>query len=162
MKQHTISNTYLEYHPLESLDAAYQRLAKAAMEATRLAYAPYSNFRVGAAVLLENGEIVLGSNKENASFPAGICAERSALSQSSDRYPGVAIEVMAITARSEEFNLEQPPAPCGICRQVMCEYEKIQSLPIKLILLTQDRAYLFNSVSALLPLHFYLSDLKNK
>ena len=105
-----------------------------AIAARKNAYAPYSNFQVGAAVLLENGAIVIGSNQENASYPSGLCAERVAIFQAGALHPGVTVKTVAITATSTHRVVEAPAAPCGNCRQAMLEYETKQKKTHKIII----------------------------
>lgn len=154
----------IDYHSVESYDAlqdVHKTLVDQAKQAANLAYAPYSKFHVGAAIELENGSIVLGSNKENASFPAGICAERNALNYASDHFPGKKIVRLAVYADPKEFELKDAVSPCGVCRQVMAEYERLQKQPYEIILASQGgEIIIMNSAASLLPLHFYLSQLK--
>ena len=138
-----------------------RRLLDAARQALEGAYAPYSRFRVGAALLLETGETVIGSNQENASYPSGLCAERVAVFQAGARFPGVPIRAIAIVARSPDNTLQHPAAPCGNCRQAILEYENNQDHPIRLLLQAGEGViYECPSMAALLPLGFdgsYLS-----
>jgi cytidine deaminase len=154
----------IDFKTVESvgqLEPHHQKLVLKAREAAWKAYAPYSKFYVGAAVELDNGEIVLGSNKENASFPAGICAERNALNYVSDHFPDQKIVRIAVTANPQEFTLSEPVSPCGVCRQVMAEYERVQKQPFEILLTAQEgEVLILNSAVDLLPFHFYLSQLK--
>jgi cytidine deaminase len=144
-----------------TLSVENQKLLKSAQEASKLAYAPYSKFHVGAAAMLSNGEMVTASNKENASFPAGICAERNLLNYISDHYLGQKIIALAVSANPVEFELNEPVSPCGICRQVMCESERLQNQPYQILLgATSGTVLIFNSAASLLPFHFYLKELK--
>jgi len=118
--------TFTEYQAIEELPSEIQNLMLRAEEAREKAYAPYSKFNVGAAVLLENGEIVAGSNQENGAFPSGLCAERIALFAAGANFPGIPIAALCITARPESIALKKPIAPCGGCRQVMAETEARQ------------------------------------
>ena len=142
----------------DSLDEMTQGDVKLLGEAERArqnSYSPYSKFSVGAALMLESGRILLGSNQENASFPAGLCAEGVALFNAGANHPEEKIKAIAITASSEEHNLDQPAAPCGICRQAIIEYEKKQKSPISIIMKGQTGpVYKCNSISDLLPLGF--------
>ncbi|WP_373516316.1 cytidine deaminase [Pricia sp.] len=132
-----------------------QDLIAKAVGARKNAYAPYSNFQVGAAVLMENGEVVIGSNQENASYPSGLCAERVAVFQAGALYPGVQIKAVAITATSKNHVVDSPAAPCGNCRQSMLEYETKQKKPIKLILMGETgKVIQCNSIADILPLGF--------
>jgi len=138
-----------------------QTLVRKAEEAQTLSYAPYSKFRVGAAAMLDKGIVMYGSNKENASFPAGICAERNLLNTISDTHPTAIILAMAVIASPMEFELSDVLAPCGICRQVLCETEKVQGSSIKMIFKYSAISYVvIDGRENLLPFHFYLSELK--
>ncbi|QWX85726.1 cytidine deaminase [Cellulophaga sp. HaHaR_3_176] len=131
-----------------------------AVEARKNAYAPYSNFQVGAAVLLENGEVVIGSNQENAAYPSGLCAERVAIYHASAKYPNVIIKAVAISATSKNYVVDSPAAPCGNCRQSMIEYEQKQKLPIKILLMGEKGEVLkIDSLLDILPLAFNSSFL---
>jgi cytidine deaminase len=144
-----------------ALPEVEQLLLQTARQASDLAYAPYSRFLVGAALLLESGQIVTGSNKENASFPAGICAERNAINYASDHFTNDQIKTLAVSARSEEFEIRSVLSPCGICRQVMTETELVQNNPIRVILDgPNDEVWIFERAADLLPFHFYLKELK--
>ena len=137
------------------------KLIQAADKASTLAYAPYSDFFVGCAILLEDGTIVTASNKENAAFPAGICAERNALNFVSDHHHGKNILKLAVIANPNRFEMIEPAAPCGICRQVICETEKLQQSDIEIIMASSSGKVLIVSDSeSILPFHFYLSQLK--
>lgn len=143
---------------LSALSAAQQALVAKANEALKSAYAPYSHFRVGAAARLDSGQIVLGSNHENASFPAGICAERSAVFSAASLCPTQKILSIAIVSSSAEL---KPVAPCGICRQVLAETEAVQQHIIELLLVgSGGQCFVFESVAPLLPLHFMPPALK--
>lgn len=131
-------------------------LIERAKEAATTAYAPYSNFRVGAAVWLMNGEIVAGSNQENASFPAGICAERTALSYANARYPDSAVAIIAIAAMSGDRFTDQPISPCGICRQTILEAERRFNQPVRILLYGAKEVLSIDSIEDLLPLSFHL------
>jgi cytidine deaminase len=124
------------------------------------AYAPYSQFKVGAAILLANGKVLTGSNQENASFPACICAEGTAFSAASSVYPNVAIIKMAVTVKSARRVIDTPVAPCGICRQRILEYENRFGQPIIIIMAGEKgQVYSVATVKDLLPLNFSQSDL---
>ncbi|AWX43872.1 Cytidine deaminase [Flagellimonas maritima] len=138
------------------------KVLKKAEQARENAYAPYSNFKVGAAVLLENGEIVIGNNQENSSYPSGLCAERVAIFQAGARYPGVVIKSIAITATSKDYDVNLPAGPCGNCRQSIIEYEQKQKSPISIVLYGKSGPiYKCSSMADILPLAFnssFLSD----
>ncbi|MCS6934734.1 MAG: cytidine deaminase [Chitinophagales bacterium] len=140
---------------VSDLSAEEKHLLQAAADALRTAYAPYSNFRVGAAALLSNGQIVSGSNQENASFPAGLCAEGTALSAAASLHPHVPIQKLAIRAQSPKKVVEQPVAPCGICRQKLLEHETRYRNNIEIILMGETGpVYRIRSAKDLLPLSF--------
>lgn len=131
-----------------------------AKEALKNAYAPYSNFKVGAALLLGNGKVVTGSNQENAAFPAGICAEGTAFSAASSLCPDVVISKLAVTVKSSRRVIENPVAPCGICRQRILEYENRFSQPIAILMSGEKgEIYRVDSVKSLLPFNFSQTDL---
>jgi cytidine deaminase len=115
---------------LSELPEIVQNLMNSAVEARKNAYAPYSKFRVGAAILLDNNEIVLGSNQENAAYPSGLCAERVAIFYAGANYPTAKIKIIAISATSDSQANTTPIPPCGSCRQSIAEYEQRQETPI--------------------------------
>lgn len=161
MKKRKVSFELSVYDSLEHLSDEDQRLMKAAVKARGDAYAPYSNFWVGAAVLLGNGEVVIGNNQENASYPSGLCAERVAVFQAGAKYPNTEIRTIAITATSKNHIVDKPAAPCGNCRQSIVEYEQKQGSPIKLILMGETGEVIkCNSIADILPLAFNNSFLK--
>jgi cytidine deaminase len=126
-----------------------------AKKAADSAYAPYSGFNVGAAVLLENGKIVTGNNQENAAYPSGLCAERVALFYASSQFPNQKIIALAVTAKSASHPISSPVTPCGSCRQVIAEYEAKFDSPIKTIMSGETgEIFVCESVSILLPLVF--------
>lgn len=131
-----------------------RQLTDAAREATRRSYAPYSHFSVGAAALLENGIIVTGNNQENAAYPSGLCAERTALFYANSQYPDQAVTALAIAARTEEDFLDTPIPPCGACRQVLLETEKRFGKPMRILLYSKKDIYIVEGVGTLLPLSF--------
>lgn len=138
-----------------SLSQAEQDLLDAAAQALDKAYAPYSNFHVGAAVLLDNGELLSGANFENAAYPMCLCAERSALATAISTYPQAKILQMAIRVRNPKKPVLQPAAPCGACRQVMVEAEHRQSGDIKVLLQGESGpVYVLASAKVLLPFYF--------
>ena len=144
-----------EYDNVSQLPVESQALVSQAREACQQAYAPYSNFMVGAAVLLDNGEIVSGSNQENASFPCGLCAERVTLNAAHSKYPAVPMVKLAVTAMKKDQTIYQPVTPCGACRQVISEYQSIQNQPIELIMQgTGDKVLVATSIEMLLPAKF--------
>ncbi|MEM9077880.1 MAG: cytidine deaminase [Bacteroidota bacterium] len=155
MKKQHIGFELEIYEGIEELPASEKRLLEKAISARKNAYAPYSNFQVGAAVLMENGEVVIGNNQENASYPSGLCAERVAVFQAGAIYPGVAILAIAISAASNNYVLDAPAGPCGNCRQAILEYEIKQNSPITLLLRGQEGpVYKCSSLKDILPLSF--------
>jgi len=160
MQKHQISFSFSEYPSKDVLPEEDRILLEHAIVARGSAYAPYSKFKVGAALRLESGEITIGSNQENASFPSGLCAERVAVFQAGARYPGVVMESLAISAKGQQSNSDLPAAPCGNCRQSIHEYEFKQKKPIRIILQNGDGpVYILNSMADLLPLGFDTSFL---
>ncbi|HXO75310.1 MAG TPA: cytidine deaminase [Puia sp.] len=153
--------SYDEYNSAQELTASDAALLKTAQAVTVNAYAPYSHFRVGAAARLVNGEIVTGTNQENASFPAGICAERTLLSAAASLFPGVAVDVLAISYFNENGPSEQPISPCGICRQSLQEMEQRTGRPIRLILGSHTgKVFVVPEAGQLLPFAFTGEDLQ--
>jgi len=152
--------SYEVYDSAAELDVDDAALLNKAKEVTAHAYAPYSRFRVGAAARLDNGQVVTGTNQENASFPAGICAERVLMSAASSLYPGISIDTLAISYFNEQGPSVNPIAPCGICRQSLQEFEQRAERPIRLILGGQQGSvYIIPQASSLLPLAFTANEL---
>ncbi len=146
---------YTIYDGLEALPKAWQDLVITSRKATEKAYAPYSKFRVGAALLLQSGEIVVGSNQENSAYPSGLCAERVALFYAGTHHPKTEIQVLAVAAQKEGNSVFEPGCPCGGCRQVMLESESRQNGNIKLIMEAEGNKFIvLESVSHLLPFAF--------
>ena len=155
MKNITITTHIEEYDSASELNAEEQRLLKEAGKSAKKAYAPYSGFNVGAAVLLENGNVISGNNQENAASPSGLCAERVAVYAAGANYPGIKIKAIAISAFSKSFLVDYPVTPCGGCRQALIEYESRYKSPIRLILSGEEgKIYAASSVKSLLPLCF--------
>ena len=138
----------------EELDLIEQELISQARKAAENAYSIYSNFSVGCAILLENREIISANNQENASYPAGACAEKIALMYANANYPHVPVIAISITAQSNGKFTKSPVTPCGICRQVILECENRFHQPIKLYLAGMNEIYIINTVKDILPLHF--------
>lgn len=160
MEQHYNFTYSLLDSEKELSDSDHQLLLKA-REAASVAYAPYSGFNVGAAAILVNGEIISGSNQENASYPSGICAERSLLATSAQLFPNVAIDTMAVTYINTKGESRFPATPCGFCRQVLAEFEKRVQQSIRLIICGASGSVLIISqASLLLPLAFNSENLK--
>ncbi|MEH6678911.1 MAG: cytidine deaminase [Sediminicola sp.] len=155
MKRRTLTFEMLVFASLQELTEVDKELMLAAIVARENAYAPYSKFNVGAAVLLENGETITGNNQENASYPSGLCAERVAVFYAGAKYPGVPIKAIAVTATSQKYQVDLPACPCGNCRQALSEYEQKQNKPIRLLLMGEiGEVILCSSVADLLPLAF--------
>lgn len=146
--------TNILVYTFEEGNETAKKLIERAKLATQNAYAPYSGFRVGAAVLLSNGQIIQGSNQENAAYPSGLCAERVALFTANAEYPDTKVEVIAIAAFHDGDYTETPCCPCGSCRQTMLEVENRYEYPIKVIMYGKDKIYEVESAKALLPLSF--------
>lgn len=154
MKIHTIDIEYIEFESLEELTDCDKSLIVRAREASQGAWAPYSGFRVGAAVLLVNGEIIIGNNQENAAYPSGLCAERVALYSANANFPSVAVEAIAISASDSNELVESPITPCGSCRQSMLESETRFNHPVRLLLDSKQSLLSIVGIKHLLPLSF--------
>ena len=155
MKQINITTTFSVFDSKEELSADLLELMNQAIEIRKKAYAPYSKFRVGCAILLDNGKIVLGSNQENAAYPSGLCAERVAIFQAGAIYPEAKIIKMAISATSDEKPVLAPIPPCGACRQSIAEYEFKQETPIEIYFMGESgEVYKSDSLKNLLPFLF--------
>ena len=143
------------YKSIKDLILKDAELLVAAKKMVKTAYAPYSEFHVGAAVLLENGEIIAGNNQENAAYPSGLCAERVALFYAGSQYPTIAIKTIAISVKSKNVIISEPLSPCGGCRQVIAEYENKFKKPIRIIMSGEKgQIYIAKSIESLLPLMF--------
>ena len=152
--------SFTEYNSIDELEEEDRQLLQKAIAATENAYAPYSNFLVGAAARLHNLQIVTGTNQENASFPAGICAERVLLSAAASLFPKQSIQAIAITCINQKGENNQPVYPCGICRQSLAEYETRFNNNIQLILGgAQGKVHVIKSATELLPFSFTSKDL---
>ena len=139
----------------EELSQAEQHLIEQAIEATNRSYAPYSKFSVGACLLLNNGVEVIGCNQENAAYPVGLCAERSAIFAAGAQYPDVPVRMIAIAARTPEGELQdEPVSPCGSCRQVLIETETRFSQEVHILLYGRNRIYVIDGIKQLMPLSF--------
>jgi cytidine deaminase len=155
MKEVKIESTLYVYDTLSELDQEVIDLMDQAVKAREKAYAPYSKFYVGAALLLDNGEVITGSNQENASYPSGLCAERTAIYYAGAKYPKAQILKMAVTAASQLNKTAEPIPPCGACRQAIAEYEVKQDEPIEIYFMGETGAVaLSKSLANLLPLVF--------
>jgi len=151
---------YKVYDDLSELDKSDSALLTKARAVTTQAYAPYSNFFVGAAAILENSETVVGTNQENASYPVGICAERVLLGNAATMHPNIPITSIAISYHSKTVKSDHPISPCGMCRQALLEYESRTAKPIRLILAGQQgKIIVVKTVSSLLPFAFTSGEL---
>ena len=161
MENHEIVIKYHEYEVGEKLPDEDARLIHAAKEATRSSYSPYSEFKVGAALFLDDGSIVTGSNQENSAYPSGLCAERVALFHAKSINPDSVIKTIAITAKTVRFELKEPITPCGACRQVIAETEKRQNSKIKVIMTGEGcTTRVVDGIDNLLPFKFQEDKLK--
>jgi len=161
MQEKKIQLSFITAH-LSELSEHEQQLVTNAKSALKTAYAPYSGFLVGASILLENGEIINGSNQENVAYPSGLCAERVALFYAGARYPDIKVKTIAVSVLSKNFEVNDVISPCGACRQVMAEYEDKQEQSIKVILHSPtDEVLIANTVEDLLPFMFKSPLLKN-
>jgi cytidine deaminase len=155
MKQIKITSSATVYSNLSQLSTEDLMLMNKAIEVRGNAYAPYSKFHVGAALLLDNGEIVLGNNQENAAYPSGMCAERVAIWQAGSLFPGVKIKKLAISASSTITKVDKPIGPCGACRQTLSEYEINQKDPFPVIFMGEVGEIVKTpSLLSLLPFSF--------
>ncbi|WP_299666392.1 cytidine deaminase [uncultured Polaribacter sp.] len=155
MKEIKVSATATLFNDVSELSSEDQMLMNKAVEARKKAYAPYSKFSVGAALLLENGEIVLGSNQENAAYPSGMCAERVAIWKAGSEFPGEKIKKLVITASSTISKVDKPVGPCGACRQTLSEFEINQKEPFEVIFMGEvGEVVKTASLLSLLPFSF--------
>jgi len=153
--------SYEDFDSWKELSEEDQLLVQKAFSICEDAYAPYSEFKVGASLKMSDGQIILGSNQENVAYPSGLCAERVALFYTGAQYPNNTIKTIAISALSKSFEIEDYISPCGACRQVMAEYEEKQSTKIKILLHSpNDKVLISNSVEDLLPFVFRSPFLK--
>lgn len=161
MNKERFTIDYETFEALNELSAAEQALCLKAEEALRSSHSPYSGFRVGTALSLENGTVVLGSNQENVAYPSGLCAERVALFSVGAHHPSAVITTMAITAKTDHFKIEKPVTSCGACLQVMAEYEKKQGHPITVLFYCMGGQVIrVKGIPSLLPFAFVEDRLK--
>lgn len=153
-------NFRMQFCQLEELADDDRQLVEKAIGATKNSYAPYSNFHVGACLRLADGREVIGANQENAAFPSGLCAERSAVFAAQSMFPEEAITALAIAARNENGLTAQPVSPCGACRQVILEMEDRYKQDVRILLYGTEGVYVIPSVKSLLPLHFVDSNMR--
>ena len=154
MQTVTLSFDYQEYASFEEMEPQDAELVRAAIEARQTSYAPYSTFNVGAAVRLEDGTIVTGSNQENSAYPSGLCAERTAMFAASANHPGKAMVSIAIVGGFHGKMDEDPCSPCGACRQVMAEYQMLGRRPMSVIMAGAGKTLKFARVDDVLPFIF--------
>ena len=160
MKQMHYGFDYEVYDGIDQLAPQDARLLAQARETTQIAYAPYSEFKVGAVAMLANGKEMKGSNQENASYPVGICAERVLLSAASSLYPGVSVTTLAISYHNQHGASDHPVSPCGLCRQSQLEHETHFKTPIRIIISGMEgKVYIIPDASMLLPLSFTSNDM---
>lgn len=152
-------NIEMEFAQMDELSAEDRELIVCAIKATKNAYANYSHFHVGSALRLADGKIVIGANQENAAFPSGLCAERTAIFAAQANYPELPVDTMAIAACNDNGILESPVTPCGACRQVILEIEDRYKKPVRILLYGTKGVYCVKSVKDLLPLSFVDADL---
>ena len=161
MNKESYEFAYDVYDDIDELPEADAQLVKAARQTTEAAYAPYSSFRVGAVARLANGELVTGTNQENAAYPVGICAERVLLGSSAALYPGVPIDTLVVSYHNLNGESDKPISPCGMCRQSLVEYQERLKQPIRLILSGMSgKVIVIEKANSLLPLNFGSMDLK--
>ena len=154
MTSKEIKIAYLEYGSVDELEPTDRELAEAAIEATEGSYAPYSKFNVGAAVRLDSGTIIKGSNQENAAYPSGLCAERTAMFYAAATYPENAITSIAVVASQDGKICQSPATPCGACRQVMAQYQTKGGQTMSILLIGAEKIWKFEKVEDILPLIF--------
>lgn len=154
MKKKEFKFEYSEIHDQAKLDPVESRLISKAKAAAKNAWAPYSGFMVGAAVLLENNEIITGNNQENAAFPSGICAERTAVYYANSLFPEVPVKTIAIAACINDKFLPLPIVPCGSCRQVILETQNRFKKPVKILMYGEEKTYVIENAAVLLPFPF--------
>ncbi|MBL4905510.1 MAG: cytidine deaminase [Flavobacteriaceae bacterium] len=155
MKKINVVASATVFKDVSELSTDVQLLMKKAVEAREKAYAPYSKFKVGVALLLANNQIILGNNQESAAYPSGMCAERVAIWRASSEFPGVVVKQLAITASSGNMLLNRPVGPCGACRQTLSEYEIKQKKPIEIYFMGEEGDIVkTDSLLSLLPFSF--------
>ena len=160
MKESRYEFSYEVYNDISQLNERDAWLLTEARNVTKEAYAPYSNFHVGAVAILSNGEIVAGTNQENAAYPVGICAERVLLGSVATMHPNIPIESLAISYEGDGIKSDHPISPCGMCRQALLEYENRLNKPIRLILSGQEgKVFVIKSSNLLLPFAFTSKEL---
>lgn len=154
MIEKKVSFSYQEFDALEECSVEVQELFHQAEEAKKRAYAPYSKFQVGAALLLDNGKVITGNNQENAAYPSGLCAERVAIFAAKASYPNAHVKALVIVTSAK--NIKEPVSPCGSCRQVLVEYEQLQKENYPVYLQSEKgKIIALNSAESLLPFSFH-------
>ncbi|MFL5753178.1 MAG: cytidine deaminase [Bacteroidia bacterium] len=160
-KKIQVISSFEVYDNESQLSQEELKLLQRARKAVESAYAPYSNFFVGAAILLEDGQIVIGNNQENAAYPSGLCAERVAIYHAGAQYPGIAVKMIAVTCKAQGQVIHEPVTPCGACRQAIAEYETRYGKKIRIIMAGESgKVYATESIESLLPLMFNRRHLK--
>jgi cytidine deaminase len=155
MKEINTGSTAFIYEDINELSDEDKSLMKVAIEATKTSYAPYSGFNVGAALLMEDGSIIIGNNQENAAYPSGMCAERVAIWKAGSSFPNKKVKKIAITAVSSNKQLDKPVGPCGACRQTLLEYEINQKEDVEVFFMGEiGNVVKTSSISSLLPFSF--------
>lgn len=154
MKKKEIICKIYEYDVFEELESKDQELIKESKQAALRAYSPYSNFSVGAAVLLDNGIIIQGNNQENIAYPSGLCAERVAIFYANSRYPEIAVKAIAVCSYTNNEFTYDPITPCGSCRQVLIETEERYGKDMKILLYGRSKTNMIKSTRVLMPLSF--------
>lgn len=163
MRELKYTSIVKEFDSIDELSEQCRQLMQKAVNSRSHAYAPYSKFYVGAALLLDDGTIVQGNNQENAAYPSGLCAERTALFAANANYPGRKVRKIAISASSDEFEVDIPVYPCGACRQVIAEYEYIAGQAIEIIMMgTRGKVHVVEGLINLMPVIFNADNLKPK
>jgi cytidine deaminase len=156
MIDHEIKISFQEYNSVTELNTDDQSLCNEAIKAMGNSHSPYSKFRVGAALQLKSGKVILGSNQENVAYPSGLCAERVALFHWGANHPDDPIVTMAVTAHTDEFKILKPVTSCGSCLQVLAECEKMQGQPVRVILFCEDGpVWVTNGIETFLPFLFF-------
>lgn len=158
MKEITLK-TQVTTCKLEEMHPSMRELVEKAKAMTQNAYCPYSHYHVGAAALLADGQVITGSNQENAAYPSGLCAERTTLFAANANHPDTPVLALAIACYTDGHFTKEAASPCGACRQVMLETEHRYGKPMQVVLYGEDMCYIFNSASDLLPLHFTSDNL---
>jgi len=161
MEKLNVNLQFLVFDGPEDLSEIDRKLLESATDAISNAYAPYSAFKVGAAVLLESDKIITGNNQENVAYPSGLCAERVALFYAASQFPDKAVKTIAVSASALDFDISEPVTPCGSCRQVMSETENRSKNSIRIIMRGESgKIYIAEGVNNLLPLMFHAEELK--